>query len=98
MELFETTIAELLRWLLRTAQAMDKLGHVAGLTVAFAKKQIADGGIPVVRNKEVVKRVFLITMDHLDFVEPDNSIREALLGILSELCRISIPDPPSRIC
>ncbi|KAL8424235.1 hypothetical protein RB596_004181 [Gaeumannomyces avenae] len=88
MELFEGTVAEFVRWLLWQAHATNRLDHATELIVDLVKKSVAEGGGPVVRDREIVRRIFLLTAEHLDFVEPDNSIREALLTIFDEMRRM----------
>lgn len=88
MELFKDTVAEVARWLLWAAHATGRLDYATELVVDLVKKQIAEGRSPVVRDRKVVRRVFRLTVEHLDFVEPDESIREALLTIFDEMRRI----------
>ncbi|EJT82608.1 hypothetical protein GGTG_02581 [Gaeumannomyces tritici R3-111a-1] len=88
MELFEGTVAEVVRWLLWEAHATNRLDHATELIVDLVKKSVAEGGGAVVRDREIVRRIFLLTAEHLDFVEPDNSIREALLTIFDEMRRM----------
>lgn len=90
-ELFEGTIAEVLRWSLRTAHAAERLDDVEELIAKLAKGQITSGeGLEgsEVRDKDAVRKLFKLAMDSLDFSEPDTSIREALRKVDEEIDRI----------
>ncbi|KAL8295974.1 hypothetical protein RB600_001458 [Gaeumannomyces tritici] len=88
MELYEKTIAEVLKWGLGAAHAVGMLDGAAVLLAELAKEQITGGVDPAVRDRDAVRRIFLLTLDSLGFVQPDTSIREALLEVLGEIRKI----------
>ncbi|KLU86656.1 hypothetical protein MAPG_05668 [Magnaporthiopsis poae ATCC 64411] len=87
-EPYEKTIAKVLKWALGAAHAVGLLDDAAMLLVELAKEHITSGVDPAVRDKDAVLRVFLLTSYSLGFVQPDTSIREAMLRVLDEIRRM----------